>query len=180
MNCLPTIRRPSARPSGLTVQIRLDKAKDTELLGAMRQAGIRTVAIGFESPIDEELLAMNKHIRSNEMLSYVRTFHKFGFFIHGMFIFGYPRSESADFTISMKQRVKRFRDFVRKAKIDTVQVLLPVPLPGTALRHRLETQRRVYPLQRRRMGVLRRQFPPCSNLTSQLAPKSCSGRQGKS
>jgi radical SAM superfamily enzyme YgiQ (UPF0313 family) len=134
------------RTLSLTVQIRLDKARDTELLYAMRQAGIRTVAIGFESPIDEELLAMNKRIRSHEMLSYVRTFHKFGFFIHGMFIFGYPVEGNTAFTMPVKQRVKRFRDFVRQAKIDTVQVLLPVPLPGTALRRRLEKQERVYPL----------------------------------
>jgi radical SAM superfamily enzyme YgiQ (UPF0313 family) len=134
------------RHLSLTVQIRLDKAKDTEMLRAMRQAGIRTVAIGFESPIEEELQAMNKHVRSHELLSYVRTFHKFGFFIHGMFIFGYPLGRNAAFTMPVKQRVKCFRDFVRKAKIDTVQVLVPVPLPGTDLRRRLEKEGRIYPL----------------------------------
>ncbi len=41
----------------LTVQIRLDKAKDKELPQAMRGAGINVVAIGFESPIPEELEA---------------------------------------------------------------------------------------------------------------------------
>jgi hypothetical protein len=41
----------------------------------------------------------------------------------------------------------RFRSFIRKAKIDTVQVLLPVPLPGTGLRRRLEQQNRIYALQ---------------------------------
>ena len=43
------------------------------------------------------------------------------------------------------QRVRAFKRFIRKAKIDTVQVLLPVPLPGTALRDRLQRQDRVYP-----------------------------------
>ncbi|UCG57962.1 MAG: B12-binding domain-containing radical SAM protein [Phycisphaerales bacterium] len=128
----------------ITVQIRLDKARDPELLSAMRQAGIRAVAIGFESPIEEELGAMNKRVRSEEMLTLARVFHKFGFWVHGMFIFGYPLEGNANFKMSARERVKRFRKFIRKAKVDTVQVLLPVPLPGTKLRRRLERQNRIY------------------------------------
>lgn len=128
-----------------TVQIRLDKARDPELLSAMRQAGISTVAIGFESPIEEELKAMNKRVRSEDMLSLTKVFHKFGFWVHGMFIFGYPLEEKMDFKMPLRERVKRYRKFIRKAKIDTVQVLLPVPLPGTRLRRRLEKQNRIYP-----------------------------------
>ena len=81
----------------LTVQIRLDKARDPALLAAMRRAGVRHVAIGFESPIDEELQAMNKHIHSEDMLSLVRVFRRLGFWVHGMFIFGYPLAEPASF-----------------------------------------------------------------------------------
>ena len=131
----------------MIVQIRLDKAKDPELLSAMRQAGINTVAIGFESPIEEELKAMNKHIRPKDMLSLTKIFHKFGFLIHGMFIFGYPLKEGIHFKMSASVRVKCFRNFIRKAKIDTIQVLLPGPLPGTELRHRLQRQNRIYPTQ---------------------------------
>jgi radical SAM superfamily enzyme YgiQ (UPF0313 family) len=130
-----------------TVQIRLDKARDPELLSAMRQAGIRNVAIGFESPIDEELKAMDKAVHAREMLSFVRVYHRFGFLVHGMFIFGYPRAKPDSFAMSVKDRVRRFRAFIRKAKLDTVQVLLPVPLPGTELRRRLERQNRIYPLE---------------------------------
>jgi len=128
-----------------TVQIRLDKAKDSELLAAMQQAGIRMVAIGFESPIEEELAAMNKHVKAEDMLSLTRIYHKFGFLVHGMFIFGYPRAEGVNFNMPVKERVKRFKNFIKRARIDTVQVLLPVPLPGTELRHRLERQSRIYP-----------------------------------
>ncbi len=127
-----------------TVQIRLDKAKDGELLSAMRQAGINTVAIGFESPIEEELKAMNKHIVPKDMFSLIRTFHKFGFLVHGMFIFGYPLTGGVNFKMSAAERMRRFKDFIRKAKIDTIQVLLPVPLPGTELRERLQRQNRIY------------------------------------
>ncbi|MBL7130377.1 MAG: hypothetical protein ISS45_03090, partial [Candidatus Omnitrophica bacterium] len=137
-------QKSTSRRLDTTVQIRLDKAKDPELLSAMRQAGINTLAIGFESPIEEELKAMNKHIKSEDMLALTKTFHKFGFLIHGMFIFGYPVKEGVNFIMSARQRVERFRNFIKKAKIDTIQVLLPGPLPGTELRHRLAMQNRIY------------------------------------
>ena len=130
----------------ITVQIRLDKAKDTELLSAMQRASIETVAIGFESPIEEELIAMNKHVRCEEMVSLARTFHKFGFLVHGMFIFGYPLKVGEKFKMSACERTKRYRRFIHKAQIDTVQVLLPVPMPGTELRRRMQEQKRIYPL----------------------------------
>jgi radical SAM superfamily enzyme YgiQ (UPF0313 family) len=131
----------------ISVQIRLDKAKDPELLSAMRQASISTVAIGFESPIEEELKAMNKHLKPEDMLAMTRVFHKLGFLVHGMFIFGYPAAEGVNFKMSAGERIKRFRSFIRKAKIDTIQILLPGPLPGTELRRRLARQNRIYPIQ---------------------------------
>ena len=132
------------RRLNITVQIRLDKAKDPELLLAMRQAGINSVAIGFESPIKEELKAMRKHVRPEDMISLARAYHKFGFLVHGMFIFGYPLKEDVNFKMSAKERIKRFKNFIKETKIDTVQVLLPVPLAGTELRHRLQKQNRIY------------------------------------
>lgn len=135
------------RQFSMTVQIRLDKANDPELLAAMRRAGVRHVAIGFESPIDEELEAMNKHVSSEKMLALVKVFRRFGFWVHGMFIFGYPVGTDTSFVVPLDERVKRFRRFIRKAGIESVQVLLPVPLPGTELRRRLEDQGRIYPLE---------------------------------
>ncbi len=145
-NMLKDYQERLRRRLDLTVQIRLDKAKDSELLSAMRKAGINTVAIGFESPIEEELEAMRKRIRSQEMIELARIYNRFGFLVHGMFIFGYPLRETT-INLSAKERVKRFRKFIKKAKIDTVQVLLPVPLPGTELRERLRQQNRIYPLK---------------------------------
>ena len=146
-NMLRDYQKSINRRLDMTVQIRLDKAKDPELLSAMRQSGINTVAIGFESPIKEELEAMNKRVRPEDMISLARAYHKFGFLVHGMFIFGYPSRQGVDFKMTAKQRIRRLKDFVGRAKIDTIQVLLPVPLPGTELRHRLQRQNRIYPIQ---------------------------------
>jgi radical SAM superfamily enzyme YgiQ (UPF0313 family) len=126
------------------VQIRLDKAKDPQLLSAMYDAGVRVVAIGYETPIEEELIAMNKRIRPDEMVSMTRTYHRFGFLVHGMFIFGYPAQDEEKFQMAAAERMKRFKAFIKKSKLDTIQVLLPIPLPGTRLRQRLQTQNRIY------------------------------------
>ncbi len=128
----------------ITVQIRLDRGKDQELLRAMREAGVNAVAIGFESPIPEELKAMNKRLKPEDMISLSRLYHRAGFLIHGMFIFGYPREKGSLLRIPAKERVRHFRRFIQKAKIDTIQVLLPVPLPGTELTQRLKEENRIF------------------------------------
>ena len=129
----------------IAVQIRLDRAKDTELLHAMRRAGINTVCIGFESPIAEELAAMDKRTRPQDMRALAARYHKAGFLMHGMFIFGYPLPDGAHLTLSTRQRVQRFRSFIRKTRLYTIQVLLPVPLPGTELTERLQASDRIFP-----------------------------------
>lgn len=130
-----------------TVQIRLDKAKDKELLSAMREANINVVTIGFESPIDRELKAMSKSLNSKEICELTKVFHKFGFFIHGMFIFGYPMKDSYGFAMPINERIRHFKHFIKRSQIDTIQILLPIPLPGTELRSRLLRENRIYPLQ---------------------------------
>jgi radical SAM superfamily enzyme YgiQ (UPF0313 family) len=128
----------------ITVQIRLDKAKDAELLRIMREAGISQVAIGFETPIGEELKAMDKRLKPEEMISLSRLYYQAGFWVHGMFIFGYPIADGVSFRMPVGERVRHFRRFIKRARISTVQVLLPVPLPGTELTHRLRQQNRIY------------------------------------
>jgi len=143
-NMLRDYQREISVRLDITAQIRLDKAKDAELLTAMREAAINTVAIGFESPIEEELVAMKKSIRPQDMVTWARVFHKFGFLVHGMFIFGYPMKDGVEFKMPASERVRRFKKFISDAKIDTVQLLLPVPLPGTELTKRLVVENRVY------------------------------------
>jgi len=129
----------------IIVQIRLDRARDGELLQAMRQARINSLAVGFESPIAEELKAMNKRLDPQEMIDLARLYHRAGFRVHGMFIFGYPASEGAPFRMSAQDRARHFRRFIRQARLDTVQVLVPIPLPGTELTDRLRKAHRIYP-----------------------------------
>ena len=130
----------------ITVQIRLDKARDGELLQAMREAGVNILAIGFESPIAEELEAMDKRLDPGAMVDLARRYHQAGLRIHGMFIFGYPAHTGRPFRMSAPQRVRHFRRLIREARLDTIQVLLPIPLPGTELSDRLAKARRILPV----------------------------------
>lgn len=137
-------QRQRAVRFSITVQIRLDRARDDQLLAAMREAGVRVLAIGFESPIAEELEAMHKRLKPQDMLALVRRYRQAGFRIHGMFIFGYPQPPGVTFAMPAAERVRHFRRFIRRARLDTVQVLLPIPLPGTALTARLAAQDRIF------------------------------------
>lgn len=129
----------------MTVQTRITDAKYPAFLEAMKQANIHNICIGYESPIDEELIAMRKGYTSKDLINWTNTFHKYGFFIHGMFIFGYPKkSDYSHKVISLSEKAKYFRDFIKKARIDTIQVLLTIPLPGTELRERLIKENRIF------------------------------------
>jgi len=181
-NMLCNYQKSIGRRLDITVQIRLDKAKDSQLLSAMFQAGVQTVAIGFESPIEEELNAMKKRVNSNDMLSLAKTFRKCGFLVHGMFIFGYPLKEGINLNMPANERVRRFKKFITKAGIDTVQILLPVPLPGTRLRHRLAEQNRIYPLSEIGWEYYDGNFPlfePDPPLTAEQAQKAARKIMGR-
>lgn len=126
------------------VQTRLGVAKEEDLLEVMRMAGVRTLFIGCESPIDEDLKEMKKGYTSKNMLEWVKILRRY-FWLHLMFIFGYPKKGLGG-KLSAEEMFLQFRSFIRKAKPDSIQVLKPIPLAGTALRRRLENDKRIFPL----------------------------------
>jgi len=140
------IAKKYGRSLDFTVQARLEAAKDQEFLAAMKKAGVRVVCIGYESPIDEELQAMQKGYSSKDMLKWTKLYQSFGFLIHAMFIWGYPPKKVSELSISTKERAKRFKKFIRQAHLDTVQILRAIPLIGSELRTRLEKDNRLFPL----------------------------------
>lgn len=127
-----------------TVQIRLEAAKNAELLKIMRIAGVHVVCIGYESPIDEDLKAMKKGYLSSDMLKWTKIYRSYGFRIHAMFIFGYPPDKDRK-SINSKEMAERFKRFIKKASFFTIQILHPFPIVGTELRKRLESEGRLFP-----------------------------------
>lgn len=131
----------------ITVQVRTEVAENDELIEAMRWAGVSMLAIGYESPINEELRVMRKGVTVEKLIARSQKLSNY-FYLHGMFIFGYPANkitrESASFTI--RERAECFKKFFKKSGIDTIQLLNAVPLPGSELRARLESEGRLLPL----------------------------------
>jgi len=140
------IAQAYGRTLEFTVQARLEAAEDQELLTAMRKAGVSVTCIGYESPIDEELQDMRKGYSSRDMLRWTNMYHRLGFLIHAMFIWGYPSKNISASRIGPHERTRRFHRFIRQARLDTVQILRAIPLIGTELRARLEKENRVFPL----------------------------------
>lgn len=131
----------------LTIQARSSVGRDEELMQAMRSAGIEMIAVGLESPIGEELEEMAKHQTPEQIESDVRNMRRHGFMIHGMFIFGYPLEGSLRGTgLTLRERADRYLSFIRRTRLDTIQVLKPVPVPGSRLAERLARQKRILPL----------------------------------
>lgn len=131
----------------LVVQVRSEVAENDKLIEAMRGAGVSMLAIGYESPINEELRAMRKGVTAEKLITRSQKLSNY-FYLHGMFIFGYPLNENAqaDSSFTIKQRGKHYIKFFKKSGIDTIQVLNAVPLPGSDLRARLEREGRLLPL----------------------------------
>jgi radical SAM superfamily enzyme YgiQ (UPF0313 family) len=131
----------------IVVQVRSEVAENDELIEAMCFAGVTMLAIGYESPINEELRAMRKGVTAEKLIARSRKLSNF-FYLHGMFIFGYPsgRNDSNRSSLTIKQRAECYIDFFKKTGVDTIQVLNAVPLPGSDLRARLEKDGRLLPL----------------------------------
>lgn len=135
----------------IMVQARLSCAEDDEFLRVMKAAGVTNVCIGYESPIVDELKAMQKPINPKKMLERTRKFKRAGFFIHAMMIFGYPLKSprSEEDQMSARELGDLFWQFLKQASragVDTLKILLPSPIVGTPLHSRLKAQGRLYDL----------------------------------
>jgi radical SAM superfamily enzyme YgiQ (UPF0313 family) len=148
LSMLKELRSRNHNKFDITVQVRSSVGRDPELMRAMRAAGIQILAIGLESPISEELQGMEKHQTPEQIERDIRSLRKNGFMIHGMFIFGYPVENDPSIPqLTLRERADRFYAFIRHTALDTVQILKPVPIPGSRLAERLRSQGRIFPLK---------------------------------
>jgi len=112
------ITKEISKKIDLVVQVRSEVAENDDLIEAMRFAGVSMLAIGYESPINEELRAMRKGVTAEKLITRSQKLSNY-FYLHGMFIFGYPANkitrESASFTI--RERAECFKKFFKKSGI---------------------------------------------------------------
>jgi radical SAM superfamily enzyme YgiQ (UPF0313 family) len=119
-----------------TAQVRCDVAKDAELLSLMAKAGCKAVCIGFESVNPMTLKAYKKNQTIEEIVHAIRFIHKKNIKIHGMFVLG-GEDDS-------KETIWETLRFAIKQKIDTIQMMILTPFPGTKVHEELVQQKRIF------------------------------------
>ncbi len=117
-------------------QVRADVAKDNELINLMSRAGCSVVCVGFESVNPMTLAAFHKRQTVEETVTAIRSFHQKKIKIHGMFILGGEDDNRNTIWETLK--------FVIKQKIDTMQMTILTPFPGTRVYEELEAQKRIF------------------------------------
>lgn len=116
-------------------QVRVDAARDSELLDLMRRSGCGIVYIGFESINPETLKDYNKQQTVEDIKDAISKFHEYGIRIHGMFVFG-GDNDTTD-------TIRETADFALETNIDTVQFMTLTPFPGTPFYDKLESEGRI-------------------------------------
>ncbi len=118
-----------------SAQVRVDTGKDLELVGLMKEAGLKTVFVGLESISPESLTCMNKKQTVADMEEGLAGFSKFGIDVHGMFVFGFDTDD--------KKTLAKTVAFAKRKMLDTVQFLILTPFPGTPVYRELEKEGRI-------------------------------------
>ena len=116
-------------------QVRVDAARDSELLDLMRRSGCAIVYIGFESINPETLKGYNKQQTVEDIREAISRFHEYGIRIHGMFVFG-GEADTVD-------TIRQTAEFALEAQIDSVQFMTLTPFPGTPFYNQLENEGRI-------------------------------------
>lgn len=118
-----------------TAQVRIDVAKDKELLALMKRSGCFYVYIGLESANQRALEAMDKGQTVEDMEHAINRIHSYGINIHGMFIFGTDQDDIS----TIRETVK----FAKRMQITSVQFMTLVPLPGTPVYTNMKNEGRL-------------------------------------
>jgi radical SAM superfamily enzyme YgiQ (UPF0313 family) len=108
-----------------SAQVRTDVARDPELLRLMADSGCHTLFIGFESINPRTLEAYNKKQNREDIISCIRTVKEHGIHIHGMFVLGADTDDVG--------AISETADFATGLGVDTVQLMILTPLPGTSV-----------------------------------------------
>ncbi len=119
----------------MSAQVRVETAKDSELVQLMKLAGIHMVQIGLESVNPDTLKNFNKRQQVEDMKAAIRAFTDVGIFVHGMFIIGSDYDTPATIDVTIK--------FAQEMGLVAIQLLPLGPLPGTELTAELLREKRV-------------------------------------
>lgn len=119
-----------------TAEVRVDVAKDTELLKLMSRTNCRLLMVGFESINPETLKLYKKNQGIDDIRYCISRLAKEDIKVHGFFVLG----SDADDIDTIERTVR----FCRNTKLDSVQFSILFPIPGTKLFEQLSSQGRIF------------------------------------
>lgn len=96
-----------------------------DTLKVMRENGLRLLLVGFESGNQQILNNIRKGIRVDRAREFVKNCKRLGIKIHGTFILGLPGET--------RETMRQTMQYARELDVDTIQVSLAAPYPGTEL-----------------------------------------------
>jgi len=123
-------------PKHWTAQASVDVARDEELLCLMKKSGCYLLYIGIESINPKTLKEYNKKQTAEDIEKAIKTIHRHGIKIHGMFVFGADNDD--------KKVIDDTVRFAKKNNLHSVQFLILTPLPGTRTFGELNKQGRIF------------------------------------
>jgi hopanoid biosynthesis associated radical SAM protein HpnJ len=94
-----------------------------ETLKAMKEAGCRLLIVGYESGDPQILKNIKKGATVEQAIEFTKNCRKLGLVIHGDFIMGLPGETP--------ETIRRTIDFAKKLDVETIQVSIGHPYPGT-------------------------------------------------
>jgi len=116
-------------------------ADDEELLRLLGRSGCAQVLIGLESAASESMRDVDtrdwKSRRHREYADRVKRIQDHGVSVNGCFILGFDQDGPDIF--------ERTLDYIDSMDLSEVQITLLTPFPGTQLRERLTTEKRLLP-----------------------------------
>lgn len=118
-----------------SAQVRVEAARDQELLALMAKSGCFIVFVGLESINPATLKAYNKGQTVEGIREAVHSFHRHHIRVHGMFVFG---AEDDHYQV-VRDTVK----FSREVDLDSLQYLILTPVPGTPVFAEMERSNRI-------------------------------------
>lgn len=120
-------------------QVGIDFVSNPEVLESAQKAGCVVAFIGFESVNEETLQSMHKvrnlKVGVRNYKDVIRRIHDHGIGVHGALVFGGDGDK--------KDVFHRTIEFILDSKMDSAQLTLLTPLPGTRLYGRLRQEGRL-------------------------------------
>jgi len=118
-----------------STQVRVDIARDPELVRLMKKAGCHTLFIGLESVNPESLKAMKKEQTVDEITQAIRVLRKNRIHVHGMFVYGFDHDDW--------DTVRETIRFAKKAQLTSTQFMILTPLPGSEFYRKIAEENRI-------------------------------------